>query len=163
MAAAFRTTRNLFESEIRRNDLGFYEEVITYKYADNEIEEQMEDMARKAMNTGWDFHSHEIEVVAFTWPFQEKETKRLLFEDMKYVGIVVLFCIAYMAFHSGSLFIAFCSLINVAMSIPVAMVLFNLVLRVHYFSSLHIAVLVVIVGIGSDDIFVFHDFWKNTF
>lgn len=163
VSAVFRTTRDIFDSEIKKNSLGFYEEVVSKRYEGDEMYDKMEEMARKAMNIAWNFDSDEIEVVATSNRFTNNETKRLLFEDMKYVGIVVCFCIAYMTFHSGSFFIAVCSLINVTMSIPVAMVIFNLVLRVSYFASLHIAVLVVIIGIGSDDIFVFHDFWKNTF
>ena len=55
------------------------------------------------------------------------------------------------------------SLLNIFMSIPIALVIYTYVARVTYFSTLHISVFIIIIGIGSDDIFVFHDFWVNTF
>jgi hypothetical protein len=45
------------------------------------------------------------------------------------------------------------------MSIPITMVLYSKLFGVNYFSSIHIAVLIIIIGIGADDVFVFHDAW----
>jgi len=68
-----------------------------------------------------------------------------------------------MTIHTGSLFLSFVSLINVFMSVPMTLVIYTYVVGVYYFSSLHLSVVIIIVGIGSDDIFVFHDFWRSTF
>lgn len=48
------------------------------------------------------------------------------------------------------------------MSIPVSLVIFRLGLRIDYFCPLHIFVVIIIMGIGADDIFVFHDMWSHT-
>lgn len=79
------------------------------------------------------------------------------------VGYVLIACLTYMTFHTGSLFLGFVSLINVFMSVPVALVIYSYIIGVPYFSSLHLSIVIIIVGIGSDDIFVFHDFWRSTF
>jgi len=68
-----------------------------------------------------------------------------------------------MTYHTESFFLALISLLNIFMSIPVTLVIYTYVVGVTYFSSLHLSVVIIIVGIGSDDIFVFHDFWRSTF
>ena len=82
-----------------------------------------------------------------------------------FINIAYVFggCFLYMWFHTGSGFIALFSLLNVMMSFPVALVLYTYVGQIPYFSSLHLSVIIIVVGIGADDIFVFHDYWKNTF
>ena len=47
-------------------------------------------------------------------------------------------------------------------SIPISMFIFRYVLRVTYFSLLHVLIVIIILGIGSDNIFVFHDTWEHT-
>ena len=104
-----------------------------------------------------------LEVVAFTWYFQSKETMRLVYEDFLYVGLVIVACLLYMTFHMQSLFLASVSLFNVVMSLPVTLVIYRYVFGVTYFSSIHISIIIVVVGIGADDVFVFHDFWEGSF
>lgn len=83
--------------------------------------------------------------------------------DVKFVVFVLIACFIYMAIHLRSIFLATFSLINLMMSIPIALCIYKLILRVDYFSSLHFSAILIILGIGADDIFVFHDHWKNTF
>ena len=40
--------------------------------------------------------------------------------------------------------------------------IFKYIFRIQYFCQLHIFVIIVIMGIGADDIFVFHDQWHHT-
>jgi len=68
-----------------------------------------------------------------------------------------------MIYHTNSFFLGFMSLLNIAMSVPICLVIYNYILNIKYFSSIHIAALLIIIGIGADDIFVFHDFWLSTF
>ena len=68
-----------------------------------------------------------------------------------------------MVYHTNSFFLGFFSLLNIAMSIPICLILYTYVLKITYFSAIHIMALLIIVGIGADDIFVFHDFWLSTF
>jgi predicted RND superfamily exporter protein len=72
-------------------------------------------------------------------------------------------CLVYMVFHTRSLFLAVVSLLNILMSLPIAMCIYTYVFKVTYFSSIHISIIIIIIGIGSDDIFVFHDAWKGSF
>ena len=94
--------------------------------------------------------------------FQNQETNRLVNEDIKNISFVFIACLLYIVFHTKSLFLASVSLFNVLMSVPISLFIYNRVFQVQYFSSLHISVVIVIIGIGSDDIFVFHDQWQNS-
>ena len=98
-----------------------------------------------------------MEVISFTMRFQKEETSRLVNEDIKNVGFVFIACLLYIVFHTKSLFLASVSLLNVLMSVPISIFVYNSIFKVEYFSSLHLSAVIIIIGIGSDDIFVFHD------
>lgn len=49
------------------------------------------------------------------------------------------------------------------MSIPISLCLYNYVFQIDYFSSVHFSVVLIIIGIGADDEFVWHDYWENSF
>ena len=91
-----------------------------------------------------------------------KERIRVANEDFYFVGLMFLACLGYMSFHMKSFFLAFISLSNIMMSIPIAMVIYNYVLKITYFSNPHLSIIIIIIGIGADDIFVFHDIWESS-
>lgn len=70
--------------------------------------------------------------------------------------------ILYMTFHMKSFFLAFFSIINLFFSIPVTLCIFHYIFGVTYFSVIHLSVLIIVIGIGADDVFVFHDFWVGS-
>ena len=74
-----------------------------------------------------------------------------------------MFILIYMSFHLGSLYLGLCSVINIAMSLPISLLIYTYVLNVTYIGSEHISSALIIIGIGADDIFVFHGFWLTTF
>ena len=71
--------------------------------------------------------------------------------------------ILYMTIHMKSFFLAFTSIINLFFAVPITLVIYTYILQIDYFSIIHISVLIVIIGIGADDVFVFHDFWMSSF
>ena len=83
----------------------------------------------------------------------------LIYEDMYMLVGTMCASILYMTIHMQSLFLAFFSIINLFFAIPVTLCIYTYVFGVHYFSSIHVSVLIVVIGIGADDVFVFHDFW----
>jgi predicted RND superfamily exporter protein len=85
----------------------------------------------------------------------------LINKDILNVGFVLLACQIYMIIHTRSLFLAVYSLLNMFMSVPITLYIYRVWLGVTYFASLHVSVIIIIVGIGCDDIFVFHDCWQN--
>jgi predicted RND superfamily exporter protein len=58
-----------------------------------------------------------------------------------------------------SFYLAFFSVINLFFAIPVTLVIYTYIVGVEYFSTIHVSVIIVVIGIGADDVFVFHDFY----
>jgi predicted RND superfamily exporter protein len=158
----FKTTDVIFDSVIRFSSRGFWEEIKGYQYLNDELKSQRMKLGKTVFKASEDFESDGMEVIAFTWRFRNNETKKLINEDFMFVGLVFIACLAYMTFHTGSLYISTLSLLNIFLSIPITLVIYTYVIGVTYFSSLHMSIFIIIIGIGSDDIFVFHEFYKNT-
>ena len=75
---------------------------------------------------------------------------------------VLVSCIVYMSIHMKSFFLALFSVINLFFCIPISLCIYRYIVGVTYFSVIHIAVIILIIGIGADDVFVFHDFWVGS-
>ena len=117
------------------------------------------------MNLSKEFsaESEYIDVVAMNW-FGFYEIKlQYIKEDLSYMSATMVSTIFYMTFHMKSFFLAFTSIINLFFAIPVTLCIYTYILGINYFSVIHVAVLIVIIGIGADDVFVFHDFWIGSF
>lgn len=84
-------------------------------------------------------------------------------EDLQYLGYVLLACLVYMIWHMSSLYFSVLSMVNIMLSVPVSLVINRFLFNVRYFSNLHLSVIIILVGVGSDDVFVFHDCWKSNF
>lgn len=82
---------------------------------------------------------------------------------MMFAAVVAFACLIYMTIHTKSFFLGLVSILNVSMSIPISLCIYHYVFQVTYFSGIHISVFIIIIGIGSDDVFVFHDCWQNAF
>lgn len=104
-----------------------------------------------------------MQVLAISSDFRAFLVNKELNEDMKIIGLVVVACVSYMIIHTGSVFLSVFSMINIFMSIPIGLFLYKQVFNISYFSTLHMATVFIVLGIGCDDVFVFHDFWKSSF
>ena len=144
---------------------GTYQEVQTGKYSIEEFDDIRMQWGAHALEISKKFNdlSSNLETVAFSWFYQKKERINVANSDFYQVGIMIISCMCYMCFHMQSIFLAFVSLFNVVMSIPITMVIYRYALGVTYFSNPHLSIIIVIIGIGADDIFVFHDIWKGSF
>lgn len=72
-------------------------------------------------------------------------------------------CLIYMILHTKSLYFGLISAANITLSIPLSMCIYRYIFGITYFSSIHLSIIIIVIGIGSDDIFVFHDFWQSNF
>ena len=89
------------------------------------------------------------------------EFGRLASEDFNMVLGSMCFVGLYMGYHTGSLFLALLGLVQILLSLPLAL-FFYTVLRVTWFSQVHILSVFVVLGVGADDIFVFVDAWRQS-
>lgn len=83
--------------------------------------------------------------------------------DLAFALLVAVCCLLYMTLHMKSFFLGITSILNIFMSIPLSLCIYTYIFQIRYFSAVHIAVVIIIIGIGSDDVFVFHDTWKGAF
>jgi hypothetical protein len=65
-------------------------------------------------------------------------------------------------FHTGSAFLGAFGMFHIVMSLPIAICLTINVFQIRYFDMLNMFILFVVMGIGADDVFVFHDAWKQS-
>ena len=64
----------------------------------------------------------------------------------------------YVAVHLQSIFLSSVSMMNIALSIPMGLVIYKMLIP--FFCLLHILVVLIILGIGADNTFLFNDTWK---
>ena len=81
---------------------------------------------------------------------------------MKQGAYLALIVFLYMSFHMGSLFLGCLCMIQVVLSIPVTAIIFKQMLGINYLCALHIFTVILVMGIGADNIFVFYDHWCHT-
>lgn len=160
--ALFRTTDRVFQTRVRQTRFGFWEETIVKEFEGGERDELRLQLPRFAYELGVNWESDNLQVLAISSKLRAHVLESAIKEDLTYVVLVVLACLAYMALHLGSLFLATASLLNIFMSIPLSLVAYTYIIRVTYFSTLHLAIVFIALGIGCDDVFVFHDFWVGT-
>jgi hypothetical protein len=60
-------------------------------------------------------------------------------------------------------FLAFFSIINIIVSVPITIVIYSLIVKIDYLSTLHTAALFILIVIGCDEILIFHEYWSNSF
>lgn len=72
-----------------------------------------------------------------------------------------IFVWIYVSWTQGSLFLGTVSTIQIGMSLPISLMIFKKILGINYYCLLHVFVNIIIMGIGVDNVFVFHENWVN--
>lgn len=88
--------------------------------------------------------------------FSEYLTRDALYPCLGILAVVVLMWV-----YIGSFFVTMMGMINIAMSLFIAYFLYVAVLRVPFFPFMNLTSIILLVGIGADDTFVFCDIWKQ--
>ena len=81
---------------------------------------------------------------------------------MKLIFICIVVIWLYVMFHLRSVFLSSMAMINVAGSVPISLVLYKLVFGIEYFMISHILIIILAIGIGADNTFIFNDYWNST-
>jgi len=117
--------------------------------------------AKNIMNLAKKFseESEEVDVVALNWYGFSEIQLAYIYEDMYMLIGTATASILYMTIHMKSFYLAFFSVINLFFSIPVTLCIYTYIVGVKYFSAIHVSIIIIVIGIGADDVFVFHDFW----
>jgi predicted RND superfamily exporter protein len=157
-----RVSAEAYESAVEQVQPGVWAEVINKTIDDEKLLEMRIEFSKYAFEKSQSFYSPHFEMVTLSQEFSEKEANVLIQRDMIFVLLVIVACLFYMMLHQKSITLGLVSLINITMSIPSTSIFYFYVYRVSYFSSINISAVIIIIGIGCDDIFVFHEQWENS-
>jgi len=90
------------------------------------------------------------------------EAMRAVQSDLQYAGFSYLFVLFYATLHTRSILLAVVGLFLVMLSIPAALGIFQMASGSTSVSLMSCLSIFIVVGIGSDMLFVYTDFWKQS-
>ncbi|XP_071485655.1 protein dispatched homolog 1-like [Diadema antillarum] len=82
--------------------------------------------------------------------------------DAIYPCLGVVFVVLLMWMYIGSLFVTIMTVLSMAMSLISAYFVYMAVFRIPFFPFMNLTSVILLVGIGADDAFVFCDIWKQS-
>jgi len=107
------------------------------------------------------FPKGNIEVIALSKKVSEHIIVSQIYKDMNLCFACLAFIWLYVTIHLQSLFLSTVSMLNIGLSIPMGLIIYKIFLKIPFFSLLHVAVLLIILGIGADNTFLFNDTWNQ--
>merc|ERR1740133_139427 len=90
------------------------------------------------------------------------ESMAAVMNDVRWAGASDCFVMLYATLHTRSLFLAFVGLGLVMLSIPSALAIFSLASGSETVSLMSCLSIFIVIGLGSDMLFVYTDFWKQS-
>lgn len=99
-------------------------------------------------------------IIGYSDPLSIIEINSIINIDVLYALASILFVWGFMVFHLKSYFLSTFSILSTIFSFGITSLIFQGILQIDYFSTLHILVIFIILGISADDYFVFFDAWK---
>jgi len=106
------------------------------------------------------FPKGDIEIIALSKKVSEHIIVSQIYKDMKLCFACLIFIWLYVTIHLKSLFLSTVSMLNIGLSIPMGLIVYKIFLKIPFFSLLHVAVVLIILGIGADNTFLFNDTWN---
>ncbi|XP_022101307.1 protein dispatched homolog 1-like [Acanthaster planci] len=89
--------------------------------------------------------------------FEEYLTAEALYPCL---GVVIIILLMWM--YIGSLFITVMTVLSMAMSLILAYFFYRVIFGIPFFPFMNLTTVILLVGIGADDAFVYCDIWKRT-
>lgn len=103
-----------------------------------------------------------LEIIAIGSGIKLDVFNRIFVEDAVYIGVSFVCVLLIMWVYVGSVFITVMTMVSMIMSMVVAFFLFHIVFRISFFPFLNIISVILVIGVGADDCFVYVDIWKAT-
>lgn len=82
--------------------------------------------------------------------------------DIGHIWILAVMVLTYNCFVVQSLFLGSIGVSQIIMSIPIATIIQVEIFGITYFSQMQIFVIILIMGVGADNIFVLNDMWERS-
>ncbi len=87
--------------------------------------------------------------------------EELMVQDQSWAGASLLFVLLYFIYKLESAFLGGMGILLILMSLPLTQVINRGIIRNSFYSSLHVLVIFIVLGVGVDDIFVGMDGCKQ--
>ena len=86
-----------------------------------------------------------------------------LLSDVVYpaFSLVIVFIIVWI--YTGTLFVTLLSMQAILSSLGIAYFLYTIVFGIDFFPFINVTAVIIMIGVGSDDVFVYMDTWKQTY
>ncbi|XP_072038637.1 protein dispatched homolog 1-like isoform X1 [Amphiura filiformis] len=81
--------------------------------------------------------------------------------DALFVGLGTALAILIIIWYTGSLFVTVMTILNMGMSLIVSYFVYKVIFQLPFFPFVNILAIILLIGIGADDTFVFMDIWKK--
>lgn len=122
--------------------------------------------ASKGVVDGWDpdiqGHGWPLRVFYAGMGMEDLLAMEVLFGDMNLAGGSVAFVLFYLLFHTKSIILGTLGLMVIIMSVPVSFVVLTLLTGSRSVQLANFLSVFLIVGLGSDVVFVYTDFWRDS-
>lgn len=103
-----------------------------------------------------------VKVRWWSLALQREEWESLSFTDLNWVVLCVLCVGAYTYVHTRSALLMVTCILQILLSIFVALFFFRIVFQVTFFSFVNFLIVFVVLGVGADDVFVFFDTYSQS-
>jgi hypothetical protein len=106
-------------------------------------------------------HVNALQVKFFNVMLWSYEWESLMYSDLGWVSVMMIYVFSYMCFHTGSFYLALLGFVQIIVSLPLSYIVYNGIFRIPLFTIANVLVIFVIMGIGADDLFVLVDGYKQ--
>uniref|UniRef100_A0A1A9WPG7 SSD domain-containing protein n=1 Tax=Glossina brevipalpis TaxID=37001 RepID=A0A1A9WPG7_9MUSC len=112
---------------------------------------------------GWekiDLSNELVQVIAMDLGLENELFNELLVTDAWLVALGGIFVMACMWLYTGSIFVTIMTCVAVIFSLGLAYFIYTMVFEMSFFPYMNLLAVVVIIGIGADDAFIFVKIWQ---
>uniref|UniRef100_A0A182PPZ7 SSD domain-containing protein n=1 Tax=Anopheles epiroticus TaxID=199890 RepID=A0A182PPZ7_9DIPT len=103
-----------------------------------------------------------VAVVAMDMGLKNALFDECLLRDGWLIGLGGIFLVLCMWLYTGSLFVTLMTVIAVAFSLGIAYFIYSFIFELTFFPFMNLLAVIVVVGIGADDAFIFLKIWQCT-
>ena len=94
---------------------------------------------------------------------KEQVFSQLMTQEAPLLGVLIIIVYFLLLFHTGSFWIASCSIVQILFAFLWGYVLYTVVFWRSFFPYLNLIAMFLVLGIGADDVYVYMDAWRQSF
>lgn len=87
---------------------------------------------------------------------------RTLATDSAYAGAAIAVVVVMLCFHTRSVFLGVSGLLQILLSFPTSFFVYRFIFTINHFGTLQVLAIFLVLGIGTDDIFIFWDAFQQS-